>query len=365
MVTCDFGFAGRNIRVEAPAPDLAWLTEFLAPQFAVGPAARLDQSVRLMVDREQHARVAALGPHPDGTRVSCFTFDSGNVLATLWNGLDGEWVALDETTGVFYRRPGGEPALVEVLAAEATGRARVTVMRIVREFGIGYARQAGSLLVHGAALRVGNRAFVIAGPKAAGKTTLLVHLLLRTGGQFITNDRVAVAAEGSQVMATGVPTIVSLRTSFGVWFPSLEERLRRSRYHHRFTLDEGEVSRPDPGGPPPSSPWSLSPRQFCRLLGTQPQAVGPVAALLFPCVAPTVPGVVVEALPPEQALDRLNDSLLPSAPPDAMFDVDGAENRRRPLTPEDLVARLPSFQCRLGSRAYEEGAEWLEQLCRT
>jgi hypothetical protein len=364
MVSCDFTFAGRSIRVEGPAADLAWLTEFLVPQFGVGPAVRLGQRVRLLVDSDQYARLASRGPHPDRTSVSCFTLDSGNVLATRWNGLNGEFVVFDETIDVFYRRPGGEPELVEALAAEASGRARVAVMRIVRELGMGYARQRGSLLVHGAALSVGGRAFVIAGPKAAGKTTLLVHLLLRTGGKFITNDRVGMAAEGGQVLALGIPTIVSLRTSFGVWFPALEERLRRARYHHRFTLDESHALLPDLGGPQPPLLRSLSPRQFCHLLGSNAEAVAPVTALLFPCVASDVSGVVVEALPRDEALARLNRSLLPSAPPDAMFDVDGAERSPRSVTAEDLVARLPSFECRLGTHAYENGAEWFPRLCR-
>ena len=83
-----------------------------------------------------------------------------------------------------------------------TPTARVALMRVVREYAMLYATQAGWLILHAAAVCVGGDAFVIAGPKRAGKTTLLLHALRNEQGAYVSNDRVALGAEPSGVTAT-------------------------------------------------------------------------------------------------------------------------------------------------------------------
>src|SRR5687767_10669075 len=100
MADRDFQFADRTTRVEASAADLDWLEEFLVPQFAVRRAPQPDQRVRLIVDSDQYAKVVALGPHPHGLSIDCFTLDQGIVTAAVWNAADDGIVAFDESAGV-------------------------------------------------------------------------------------------------------------------------------------------------------------------------------------------------------------------------------------------------------------------------
>lgn len=364
MADRDFQFAGRTIRVEASSTDLDWLEEFLAPQFVIGRrVAQPNRYVRLIVDADQYAQVAAAGPHPDGTSIDCFTLDSGFVTARAWNVVDDRAVAFDERAGVFYRRRHDVPGVVEVLATHVGRRVRVAVMRIVREFAMQYTGRSGSLIVHAAAVGVGDDAFVIIGPKRAGKTTLLINVLLHERGAFIANDRVALRGEGGAVVAIGIPTIVSIRLSSSAWFPTLETRLAHARYHHQFTIAERDAL-PAPSERKPDSDWSLSPRQFCHLLNVGSRAVAGVTALLFPSIESTADGVVLEKLTTGEALARVSDSVFRRCPTNGMFSINGDEESGEgmPLSPSQIVGQVPSFVCRLGTNAYRNGAGWLGSL---
>lgn len=365
MADRDFQFADRTIRVEASAADLDWLEEFLAPQFVVRRAAQPDQRVRLIVDADQYAKVAALGPQPYGPLIDCFTLDRGIVTAPVWNVPGDGAVAFHEAAGVFYRRLSNVPRDVEVLAAHVGRGVRVALMRIVREFAMQYAERAGWLIVHAAAVGLGDDAFVIIGPKQAGKTTLLAHMLLQGRGTFIANDRVALCSEGEAVLAAGIPTIVSMRLSSSAWFPALQARLAHAGYHHRFTLAESHALL-TPCERTPGSNWSLSPRQFCDLVGVESKAAARVTALLFPSIAPTVGSVALEELASGEALARLSDSLFRRCSSSGMFKVGGGEGDRGgvPTSPAQLLAQVPSFVCRLGPDAYQNGMGWLEWLCQ-
>lgn len=350
--------------MEATAPESEWLEEFLLPQFAVRRATQPDCHARLVVNAARYAKLAACGPHPSGRIVPCFTLDGGVLAGPVWNVPGETCVVFDEAAKVFYRRRHEERRVIEVIASDATPGARVALMRVVREWGMRFARRAGWLISHAAAVALDGAAFVIAGPKGAGKTTLLMHILLHMEkASFIANDRASLSFDGADIVVTGVPTIVSLRPSVAAWDSGLQARLREAPFHHRHSLAEAAAVR-DAGGMVPASASSLSPKQLCQVLGVESRAAACVTALVFPSVTPSVSGGLVEQLPAEDALALLRSATFSEWSPDSPMDVgdDGEPLPDQSVSPEELVGRVPSFRCRLGTEAYRDGMPWFDRL---
>jgi hypothetical protein len=363
MVERDFQFASRTIRVEASVAEAAWLEEFLSPQFAITHGGHPDCHARFDVNPARYRELASLGPEPGGRLVPCFTLDGGVLAGQAWNVPGETRVVFDEAAQVFYRRCPGERPTVEVIASEVTPGARVAIMRVVREWAMRHARRAGWLISHAAAVALDGEALVFAGPKGAGKTSLLVHTLLRADkASFIANDRAGLSLDGDKVVAAGIPTIVSLRPS-AAWDPRHEARLREAQYHHRHTLEEAAAMR-QAGTPRPVSVWSLSPRQLCRVLGVESRASAPVRTLVFPSVAPSGSGSIVEPISPEHALELLMDATFSVWSPDSLMHIggDGAPVQDQPPSPGEFVGRVHSIRCRLGPEAYRGGMPWLDRL---
>jgi hypothetical protein len=363
----DFHFAGHAFRVEADERPLLWLHEFVAPQFAVRDIGQPDQTIRFIVDRDEHARLAGHGPHAHQRTIACFTLDSGIVRARVWDVPGAGEVVFDDERQVFYRRWPSDPSVVEIIAAHDAGLARVALMRVVREYAMLYAARAGWLMLHAAAVCVEGNAFVIAGPKRAGKTTVLLHALCNEKGAYVSNDRVALQSGPSGLTVHGIPTIMSIRKESTAWFGDLDARLGAVRYDARRTVAdrnaEGEVTVPMP-----ARPWSLSPGQLCHLLGVESRASARVAAVLFPRVEASTRGTSFQELEGEQTLDAWRGALFRSCPPDGMFRIgDGVDEESEAAMgelPAGVPGKVPSILCSLGPDAYRDGARWLSSLLR-
>jgi hypothetical protein len=111
----------------------------------------------------------------------------------------------------------------------------------VRELAANRAQRTGGLLLHAAAFAAGDQGIVVAGPKRAGKTTLLLHALSAASARYVSNDRVLVTADRGRAIARGVPTIVRVRRGALDRFPAVAARFASASYHHRLTLEEAAV----------------------------------------------------------------------------------------------------------------------------
>jgi hypothetical protein len=366
MLRRDFHFGAHTFRVEGGEEALGWLQRFLEPQLAAGDSDSPHEVIRLIVDAREHARLAACGPHPDDLAKACFTLDSGIVTGRVWDASDSAEVVFDEARDIFYRRRPDEPGVIDIIVAGDTAEARVALMRAVREYAMLYAARAGWLIVHAAAVCMGNDAFVIAGPKKAGKTTLLLHALQNERGTYVSNDRVAVRADAPRPIVHGIPTIVSIRPDASAWFPELGPKLRGVRFDARPPVSDGDV----PAGVTPVKAWSLSPRQFCNIVGAKSRAAARVVGLLFPQVDASTPGVTFELLGTDEARRALQAALFRSCPADGMFRVHRAESPSDSDTGmvagvTSIISAVPSFACRLGADAYRDGTRWLSHLLET
>ena len=200
------------VRIEADVPShLAWLDEFLSPQFERAVDIPPDRIVRIVSDSAHHTEMLRRGPDPGGADVATFVLDTGIVGLPRWRSADvGGLTLYDPAFRVFYTiGPGAAP--VQILTAPGNGSVRNALMRVVRELALARVQRAGGLVLHAAAVAEGDRVVALAGPKGAGKTTLLIHLLRPGRARFVTNDRLVVSGAGPAAATLGLPTIVKVR----------------------------------------------------------------------------------------------------------------------------------------------------------
>jgi len=360
-----FSFGDLGILVQSvDRGHLAWLTEFLTPQFEVRADAAHICRVSLVEDRAQYD--AALTAGPEGGAREAFALDRGVVSLPRWRG--AETRLFDFKRQLFYDL-GGSPVSVTILSEPGNLQVRAALMNVVRELVTNHAQRTGGLLLHASAFAAGRRGVIMCGPKKAGKTTLLVHAL-RTGSvEYVSNDRVLVPP-GASPHAHGVPTVVRLRRGTLDVFPTLAESLASTGYEQRLSLEES-VGRPAAGVAPLSGARRLSPAQLCRVLGVQARAACEIAALVFPRITGEPGALSLRCLTPGQAALQLEAALFGIGPGRWTSDVFTLPDDPPPPDRGELDSRcrgladhVPGFECRLGLNAYD-GARATDDLLTT
>jgi hypothetical protein len=376
--TRHYEYADLKVQVASTDPAvLAWLDEFLQPWLEVdeGPAgggAGCHARVVLDVDASDFAALRRRHGDPTDQRVDCFVLDNQTLRHPTWRGPGDGRTVFDEELDVFYLVNRGATE-IRIVTARANGRARVGLMRVVRELVMSHARRSGRLLLHGAALAVDGRGLIIAGPKRGGKTTLLLHALQASGARFVANDRVLVELGPLRTIARGLPSIVSIRPATLELFPVLAARLAATRYRHSVTIVEAQDG--DAAVPARRSGPSLTPAQLCAAVGVAPLAAAELAAIVFPRPEAGAPDARLVRLAPPRVQALLAGALFGVSPhaESALFSPevgsgDAAANRHAGLDPARLetlcaqvIARVPCVECRLGLAAYA-GPAMAEQL---
>jgi hypothetical protein len=348
---------------------LDWLEDFLTPSFQVGSASLGAPVSRIRVQAAPGSFSRwRLEAEPTGSGAECFTLDSRSLrwpLARTRGG--GEW-AFDERSRVAIGVGADERGVrsVELLADAPDPRARMVVMRVLRELASENAVRSGALHLHAAAVAVADRVSLFAGAKQAGKSSLLVHALSQPGTRYVANDRVFAWAGADGATARGMPTIVSLRAGTLEQRRDLRDELASGAWHFASTLEEARARRANgtrhelykaakiPG---------LSPAQFCSLLGVESLAGGRLARIVFPeidagCTAE--PGFALRRLAPDEAAERLVDRGLLAGGRLAGFltRFPPPEPMRLRQAARDLAGSVACFSCALGPAAYREPTVW-------
>jgi len=361
-----YRFGPARIEVASDDADAGrWLEEFMTPWFTParpvgrGLGVRLTCSAPAWTALERRRAEASLTPR------ACFALDREIVELPGWREA-GDLVIADDDRGAFYRvgRRG-----IEIVTRPGARRARVGLMRIVRELGAAHMRARRDILdLHAAAFAVAGRGVLLVGPKQSGKTTLLVAALTSGQASLLANDRVCVDTRGSAPRAFGVPTLVSLRTGTLRWFPSLPVGLPE-----RPSLLHAAELAAQAGAPPADAPplhLTLSPAQLARRLGAGIAASAPIAAVVFPVISPNCASWSLEEISPEDGAAWLRECLYGvTTGPRArtVFEAAALGTGRgqppRAQLADRLASRVPLFRCRLGRHAYRDGAQaWLRAL---
>jgi hypothetical protein len=379
-----FAYKGLTVRVESADPlPLVWLEEFLTPAFTVEPTAVADCHVTLVVDDRKYRDTMQRGPRSDCEPVGCFTFDGRLARLPLWRPAgepsqknatepqcsrlltvsascttpgEADRVVFDPDSEVFYFVT-HDSTRVHILTGRHHPSRRIALMRVVREFAMSRVRADESFVLHAAAVALGGHGIVIAGPKGAGKTSLLIHLLLhQADGAFVSNDRVVVDVEGSVPWVRGMPTVVTIRDDTLHLFPAFGAAVRQAGYDERLALNEVTPSY----SPRADSSVGLAPAQLCAVLGTPMRGQVRPGALLFPRVTEHARGIEVHALSSWSAAERLRAVLFGGSPLPPQSEVFSLAHDRRRGTETVQLERLclaftsavRCFDCSLGPEAY-------------
>ena len=350
-------FVYRDLAVRAACDrdePLQWLAEFLSPAFDVRDHGLADCTVTLIADRGEFDATRARGPRADGTGMGCFALDSGVTMLPRWNAPADELLLFDEEVDVFYA-VSADRTRIRILAARERPARRIGLMRVVRELALSRAWSATSMVTHAAALAVGDTGIVIAGPKGAGKTSLLLQLLLSGPDvAFVANDRVVIDVDADTVLR-GMPTIVTIRPPSAETLPELYRRLAPARGDHRLTMRE--LAQGNAPVRKSMDPLQCTPAQLCAILDVPMQAQTRPAVLLLPQVCADEAGADLVQLSPSAAAARLRTLCLGGDRP-ALSQAFNLPARPGVIAGVALDAlcktvaqRVATFACRLGRSA--------------
>jgi hypothetical protein len=364
-VTCIFAYGGLPVRCGSTcSDDLVWLEEFAAPAFDVAHAGPAACEIGLTADDARFEAARGAGPDPGGGRVPWFSFDSRAADYPLWRAPESRAAVYDEEIEVFYLLD-SDATRVEILARAGTRAPRIALLRVLRELATAHARHRGALHLHASAFCYRGAAIVVAGPKRAGKTSLLLHALGDPAVRYLANDRVILSVRPTAPpMARGMPTVVTLRPDAAGLFPRHQLR-RANAYRAYFTRAEARA-RVATGDATEGMQLSLSPAQFCDLAGTMAVGEAPLAALVFPRVDELATGVAVRGIDASVAAHRLWSSVLPVC--DSLLvrallpEPSGAECDE--ACAATVASSAPALECVLGRAGYADPCARLSLLNR-
>ena len=349
------------VRVEVGAPDVAdWLTEFFEPWIQpLHSVPRPDATIRVIADGRVPRR-----PEPDARdEFAAWALDTRLVALPGCRTGDGLTLFDREFDCVYILRGDSQ---VDVLGTAGARGLRLGAMRVVREIltsrWLARGNAHGRLDIHGAAFATAGRAVIVAGPKGAGKTTLVSYALSSTRAGLVSNDRVLVDL-APVPSAFGVPTLVSARRHTLRLFPRLvgtggEARLQPvdGPAAEAGELESGRAVQ------------SLSLQEFAtRLHAPCERGAVPLGAVLFTEIDCEVDDVTIDPIPARRAVTMLS-SCLYGRPGQRQHNATvfaGIGDRRHDVVDTDrtlsrLAGSVVFMRCRLGRRAYGRPAtEWI------
>jgi hypothetical protein len=182
-----------------------WLEAVLAPHFAP----RADQTPDFTVVLREFGELPGAwhGPGPAAGDEAVILRRSPFPLFDLRGRRrrlpDGSSLVLDATTGTAYRHDAAG-TVVEFFGSEAEP-SRVHLLEYLRTAALLVEEARGTLILHAAATITGGRAYLILGPKGAGKSTTMLHLVLEHGHEYLSGDRVLVSRGPRGLRVRGWP----------------------------------------------------------------------------------------------------------------------------------------------------------------
>jgi hypothetical protein len=355
-----FSYEGLTARVTcADRSHLTWLEEFLTPAFGIASDGVAEYAVVVDIDDRAYDEMRRHGPHPNGDCIDGFVLDNSVVRLPLWTGTHLDCVLCYDEDRVFYAIA-SDRAQVRLVARTGDRQARIPLMRVIREFAMAAAQARGRLILHSAALTLAGTGVIIAGPKHAGKTTLLTYLLQHPGARYVSNDRVVVDLTTPTPTIHAMPTLLTLRPATWTLFPHLRDRLLQRRYEHRRTLGETPVDGAQPFKLPLDRSFSLTPAQYVALLDVESAAAASFDVVLFPEITETGRGLVVRPLSHAATTERLVGALFGAGSAGALSEVFALPAHRARSTREHqealcavLAPQIRGFVCQMGRGAYD------------
>ena len=328
------------MRATSPEPeDLAWVASVLEGGFEPVESGSFDAEVSLTADAAAHDALLERRRTGNCPTVEGFARDAHPSMLERWSVDAATSMLRDPSLPGFYlvRR---SPRAVEIVMHEPSYGGRMALMQVVRELAMDHVVATGGVLVHGAAARFGGGVIVVSGPKACGKTTLLLSLLEHARLSYVSNDRCVLRLATGGAILRGLPTIVSITCTSLAAFPGFRRRL--------FAVRPDLAARDTPS-------VGFGPHQFARLFSSPRSSHGRVAAFLFPQVTANSSRLMLRRLSEAEALERFREGLFRAARRSVLGDVFRFETTAN-LSPWQMgetagrwvAANLPCYLVELG-----------------
>lgn len=326
-----------------------WLMECLAPWFRAAEPQPGSWKVTITACQKEYAGLLEARP-ADAARRTCFTFDQFVFSLPAWR--DGDRIVLaDDARSCCLVMAPSEARLV---ADPGARRWRMMALWLLLEIAT-TASRGSHIDLHAACVEASGRALLIAGPKKAGKTTLMLHLLRSGLCGWITNDRALAGAEPREV--TGIPAAVRIRASTMDRFPELFHGMPDAARPYLYTLDElagGNFN----DGDEETDMVALSPAQFCRQMNVQPVGTAPAGAVVFPRLAAGMDGWFIERLEAPAVRTALRSNIygrtLERRGPTVLEELTGIAAAPSAETLDSLAENVPGYRLVLGPDACDE-----------
>lgn len=360
-----------TIRVRShEASDMTWIKEFFSPQFEVTSALIHDCEVDFLRDDAYFKNLSDKKPALK-QEVNGFFLRKKMTKFLQWQSLEDKEIVFDPEFNVFYILSLTKKNVMIVAHTRKSIGSRTALMRVIREFSMNHARTCGGHFVHSSAFSLDGKGMIIAGPKNAGKTSLLIYLLQNLPSRFITNDRVLISLNQYKFRLLGMPSVITVSKDTFAMFPQLESAFAKHRFHHRYTIDEILEENILPYKKE-TQIFTFSPGQFCTLLKAIPSPGSPLSAVLFPKVSKTKEKMSLKILAPQEASEKLKTAELikTALPSQSIFNINTHKSYspKNKLDYEEFTARLasqiPCYDCILGPPTYEskESIDLIKQI---
>ncbi|HIB64767.1 MAG TPA: hypothetical protein EYO33_06575 [Phycisphaerales bacterium] len=351
--SCHFRLSGND------PTDRLWLEDFLTPWYLFSDHCR-GRHIRLWHDDEAYARATTEMEVSSTSPRNCFSLDSQLIVKPGWT-TSGRTTVFDEIRMCFYQVFDDE---ITLLTRAGSVAARVSLVRTLRE--LAWQRTCQTMLaLHSSALVFAGRAFLILGPKRAGKTTLLSYLLNSTEAEFLSNDWVMLErSDLDEIVVRGVPTVIRVREGTQEFIPQLKLGLDTATRFITHSNDERAtliLPLPPPG---PAEEVFLNPADFSRNLRSRPLASAPLGGLLFP-VKQDDESFRTRIIPPVEAKLRIEECLygLPgNRPAKTIFGEPSGNAEMGEI--ESWVGKIPCWEVALGTQAFASTEVALQLLAR-
>ena len=347
-----------NLQVVTPSlTEHNWLEEFFCPHFKVVDRAIPEYRIFFKEDTAYYNKLLSQKEQSKNELVNCFLLDNRAIQLPRFNISEHKSVIFDDNFQVFYLI-NEDKSEIHLWTVTNNFRARIALMRVIRELTMNYLMGEGSLIIHGSAFVSDRKAIITVGNKGAGKTTFLLHNLQAEKHQYLSNDRLFISKTNEEYLVKGIPTIAAILPSTLEILPNIKSRLDSSFFQTKFTIEEAKKSCK----PPQTSKngkIGITPAQLCQITDTVPISEAKAWAIIFPKITNQQGGMQFKKLSEKEAEGIFAQAIFGGY---AWHDKKNAFNlRSNQIKPDkitlkknwqDLIQKVNCYQCELGTEAY-------------
>ncbi len=334
-----------------------WLQEFFCPHFQIVDQSDCDYQIFFREDTADYEKLLEKQEQYSHNLINCFLLDNRVIIFPGFKINNNELIVSDDNFKVFYLID-KEHGKIQILTTKNNYRARIALMRVIRELTMNYYMVSQGIFIHGSAFEIDGKAMIIVGNKGAGKTTLMLYNLLNKRTKYLSNDRLFILEESNNYLVKGMPTIASILPSSLEMLPTFKSRLYASFFNVQYTKKEakelGEL--PKIGK---NSKIGITPAQLSEITETLPISQAKLGAIVFPKITHQKGDIKLTKLSENDAEAMFEIAIFGGYKfydENNVFNLINNNEKIQMITLKDrwkqLTSKVNCYECELGADAY-------------